>query len=569
MIKRKSYRQFFNLVFSLAAVFLLAFILSSFFFRFDLTSEKRYTLSDFSKETLRDLKDIVFVKVYLEGDLNIPFRKMQQNIRETLDEFKVYAGDNLEYQFVNPFGDEDASIQEDVIQELYDKGLQPTNIVSTDKEGGSAEKIVFPGALVNYRGIEVPLNLLKNNPGTGAEENINNSVQTLEFEFIRIINSLSSDSTEKIAFLEGHGELDEFQVGDLTRELAWFFQVDRGRINGQPGILDDYKAVIIAKPRRSFNEQDKFVLDQYVMQGGRLLWFVDMVDVSLDSLNEEGYTIALINQLNIEDLLFRFGVRINPTLLQDIQCNIIPVNMALPDNSPNWQPAPWLYYPLLSAPYTHPVTRNLNMIKSEFISDVDTIASREGIRKTVLLSTSEYTRHVNAPSMVSLREIAESPSTDQFNEQHRPVAVMLEGTFESAFKNRMLGNLLPDDNYEFIPSSRPTAMLVVSDGDIIRNEVRITARGTQVFPLGFDRYTQQTFGNKEFVVNAIHYLTGHEDLIRLRSREISLRLLDKSKINEQRLFWILLNTILPPAIIILTGMLYIWYRKKRFTEGQQ
>lgn len=560
-----SNKHYLKLLFSLALVLLAAFILNAFFFRLDLTSEKRYTISDFSKESLMNLKDIVYVKVYLEGDLNIPFRKMKQSIQETLDEFKVYAEDNLQYEFVNPFGDEDPAIQEDVINELFNRGLQPTNIYSSDREGGSAEKIVFPGAIINYRGVEVPLNLLNNNPGAGAEENINNSVQALEFEFIRIINSLSAESTEKIAFIEGHGELDEYQVGDLTRELAWYFQVDRGKINGQPGILDDYKAVIIAKPVEPFNEQDKFVLDQYIMKGGKVLWFIDMVSVSLDSLNEEGFTIALINQLNIEDLLFRYGVRINPVLLQDIQCNIIPVNMALPGNNPNFQPAPWLYYPLLSAPYAHPVTRNLNMIKSEFVTDIDTIGSRKEIRKTVMLSTSVYTKRVNAPAMVSLKEIETSPVPDQFNEHSRPVAVMLEGSFESAFRNRMLEDLLPAEVYEYNEFSAPTAMLVVSDGDIIRNDVRITAQGKEVFPLGLDRYTQVTFGNKEFIINAVHFLTGHEDLINLRSRELTLRMLDKSKISEEGLFWVLVNTILPPAIIILAGLLYAWYRKHRFT----
>ncbi|MBN2480600.1 MAG: gliding motility-associated ABC transporter substrate-binding protein GldG [Bacteroidales bacterium] len=560
-----SNKHYLKLLFSLALVLLAAFILNAFFFRLDLTSEKRYTISDFSKESLMNLKDIVYVKVYLEGDLNIPFRKMKQSIQETLDEFKVYAEDNLQYEFVNPFGDEDPAIQEDVINELFNRGLQPTNIYSSDREGGSAEKIVFPGAIINYRGVEVPLNLLNNNPGAGAEENINNSVQALEFEFIRIINSLSAESTEKIAFIEGHGELDEYQVGDLTRELAWYFQVDRGKINGQPGILDDYKAVIIAKPVEPFNEQDKFVLDQYIMKGGKVLWFIDMVSVSLDSLNEEGFTIALINQLNIEDLLFRYGVRINPVLLQDIQCNIIPVNMALPGNNPNFQPAPWLYYPLLSAPYAHPVTRNLNMIKSEFVTDIDTIGSRKEIRKTVMLSTSVYTKRVNAPAMVSLKEIETSPVPDQFNEHSRPVAVMLEGSFESAFRNRMLEDLLPAEVYEYNEFSAPTAMLVVSDGDIIRNDVRITAQGKEVFPLGLDRYTQVTFGNKEFIINAVHFLTGHEDLINLRSRELTLRMLDKSKISEEGLFWVLFNTVLPPAIIILAGLLYAWYRKHRFT----
>ena len=217
--KKRSATPVISMLVSIAVILMLTFILSSFFHRFDLTSEKRYTLSGFSKSSLRNLKDIVYIKVYLDGDLNIQFRKMQLRIIETLDEFKVYAGDNLEYELINPFDNKDAAVVEDVVNELYDKGLKPTNILAKDVEGGSTEKLVFPGALINYRGVEVPVNLLKNNPGAGAEENINNSLQALEFEFMRVISSLSVDSTEKIAFIEGHGELDEFQVGDVELYL--------------------------------------------------------------------------------------------------------------------------------------------------------------------------------------------------------------------------------------------------------------------------------------------------------------------------------------------------------------
>ena len=564
---KKKYGPVFQLLVSVTVIILLAIILSSFFFRIDLTSERRYTLSGFTRETLENLDDIVYVKVYLEGDLNIPFRKMQQGIKETLEEFKVYAGDNLEYEFINPFGDEDPSIRQDVVQELYDKGLQPTNIISNDREGGSAQKIIFPGALVNFRGVEVPLNLLKNNQETTAEEDINNSMQELEFEFIRIINSLSSDSTEKIAFLEGHGELDEYQVSDLTRELGWFFQVDRGRISENPGVLDGYKAVVIARPEEPFSEQDKYVIDQYIMNGGKVLWFIDMVNASLDSLNEDGSTVALLNTLGIEDLLFRYGVRINPDLLQDFQCNIIPVNVALPGNNPNFQAAPWLYFPLLSPPYENPLTRNLNLIETEFVSSMDTIGSRTGVKKTVLLHTSELSRHVSAPALIRLDEVAEDHDPSQFTEPYRPVAVLLEGTFESAFRNRMLNDILPGAGRDFREESIPTAMLVVSDGDMIRNDVRVTEEGILITPLGYDRYTQETFGNKEFIVNSIHYLTGHEDLIRLRSRNLTLRLLDKALISEHRTFWILLNTLLPPLVIVLAGILFALYRKKQYATA--
>jgi gliding-associated putative ABC transporter substrate-binding component GldG len=556
-----------RLMISLAIIVSSAYLLSTFFYRIDLTSEKRYTLSAFSKKTLRDLDDIVYIKVYLDGDLNIPFRKMQQRLRETLDEFSVYANDNLEYEFINPFAGDRGKTSDDVLNELYNKGLKPTNILAKDQEGGTTEKLVFPGALIHFRGIEVPVNLLVNNPGSDAEENINNSIQSFEFKLIRVINSLLADSTEKIAFIEGHGEFNEYEVGDITNELGWYFQVDRGRISGKPGALDQYKAVIVAGPDMPFNEQDKFIIDQYIMQGGKVLWFFDPVNASFDSISKNGSTIALIRMLNIEDLLFRYGVRINPVLIQDIQCNMIPVNMALRGNQPDFRPAPWLYAPLLTAPYDHPVTRNLNMILAEFSSSIDTLAARKGIRKTVLLRSSDLCRQVNLPAVISLEEVRTIPEKELFTSSFLPVAVMLEGHFESAFRNRMISGLFPDTSLQVLEISPPSSMLVVADADLISNDVKPTPQGVFISPLGFDRYTQQTFGNKEFIVNTIQYMTGRAELINLRSRELEIRLLNKAKIKESRKRWVLINTLCPPLIVIVAGILYTWLRKRRFTHG--
>jgi ABC-2 type transport system permease protein len=556
-----------KLALSLVIVALSAYFLSSFFYRIDLTSEKRYTLSDFSKKSLHNLKDVVYVKIYLDGDLNIPFRKMQQRMKETLDEFRVYAGGNLEYEFINPFDGEDASVKEAMMNELYQKGLRPTNILAKDKEGGTSEKLVFPGALINFRGTEIPVNLLKNNPRIAADVNINNSIQSFEFEFMRVISSLAADTTEKIAFLEGHGEYNEYQVGDITRELGWYFQVDRGRIGGKPGVLDQYKAVIIAGPTSAFNEKDKFILDQYIMQGGKVLWFIDMVNASLDSISDGGPMVALIRTLNIEDLLFRYGVRINPVLVQDVQCNMIPVNVALAGNTPDFRPAPWLYSPLLTAPYPHPVTRNLNMIKTEFTGTLDTLAARKNIRKTVLLRSSEFSKQVAAPVMISLEEVRLTPQQQEFTDRFLPIAVLLEGSFESTFRNRNVSLLFPDTVVSLRENGRPASMLVVADADVIRNDVSPTPQGILISPLGLDRFTQQTYGNKDFVVNTIQYMTGHEGLINLRSRELTLRLLNKSKITENRTKWVLINMLCPPLVVIIAGILYGWIRKRKFSRA--
>ncbi len=553
-----------RLILSLLIIILIAFISSFLVIRIDLTAEKRYTISPETKKILKNLDDVVYMKLYLDGDLNIPFQKMQRNIRETLNEFKIYARKNLIYEFINPMAEKDEMIRNDVMNELYNKGLKPTNIFSTDKEGGTLEKLIFPGAVIIYRGIELPVNLLKNNPGLDAEENIHNSILSIEYELINKIRSLTNEVTEKIAFIEGHGELDEFQTGDITRELANYFQVDRGKINGIPDILDEYKAIIIAKPTKPFSEADKFVIDQYIMKGGKILWFIDEVSVSMDSL-VNGSTFALINDLNIEDLLFRYGVRINPDLINDIQCNIIPVNRALVGNPTNFVPVPWVYYPLLSAPPTHPVTRNLNLIKTEFVNSIDTIGARQKLKKSVLLKSSPYSMTASVPRMISLEEIKENPDKNQFTSANIPVAVLVEGIFESAFQNRNIQDYL-DDKSSFRKSSNPNKMLVVSDGDMIRNDIRLTPRGTMIMPLGMDKYTQQYFGNKDFIVNAVNYLTDQEGLIQLRTKEFKLRLLDKTKIREERLKWKIINTVMPIMVVILSGIVYHYFRRRRYAN---
>ncbi len=560
--KRQNISQLFLLI---LIILLITYISSFFFYRIDLTSEKRYTLSPMTKSILKDLDDVVYLKIYLEGKLNIPFKKMQKSIREILDEFRVHAKENLQYDFINPFDNENPGIQNDVINELSGKGLKAENILSRDKEGGTYEKIIFPGALILYKGIELPINILSNNPGLTGEQNISNSIQNLEFAFISAIRNITNEETEKIAFIKGHGELDEFYIHDISRELANYFQIDMGVIGGKPGTLDEYKAIIIAKPAKRFSEQDKFIIDQYIMNGGKVLWIIDPVNVSLDSL-VNGKTIALANNLNIDDLLFKYGVRINPLLIQDIQCNVLLVNVALQGSNPRFIPAPWLFNPLISAPPTHPVTRNLNMIKTEFVSPIDTIGARKSIKKTILLKSTRYSRLISIPAIIKLEDINNDIIKEDFNNPHQAVAVLLEGQFESAFKNRILAEYFPDTILDFKEKSTYNSMIVIADGDIIRNDVRITPKGIFVLPLGFDRHSQQTFGNKDFILNAIHYLTDNAGLINLRSKDIKLRLLDKSKINNEKLKWRLINTVIPVLIVILFGIIYNYLRRLKYAS---
>lgn len=553
-----------QLTLTIAIILLICFISSFVYHRFDLTSEKRYTLSPESKEVLKNLDDVVFIKIYLDGDMPIGFKKLQNSIKDLLDEFRVVSKDNLQYEFINPSEKTDKDAREKVYEDLYNKGLQPTNVQVKDKNGANTQQILFPGAIVNYKSLQMPINFLKNNQSLTAEENLNNSLQGLEYELINCIKSLSAKKIQKVAFLEGHGELDQYQVADITRELANYYQVDRGSINAL-NCLDSYRAVIVANPQKAFSEYEKFVLDQYLMKGGKLLWLVNPVHVSMDSLSL-GSSLAFVNSLNLDDQLFRYGVRINPNLIQDMQCNTIPVNTALVGEQPKWTPSPWLYFPILSPPDNNPISRNLNMLKSEFPSTIDTVGDDPAVRKTCLLMSSPYSKTISAPCLVRLSEITDKHNPYEFNKPNLTIGVLLEGKFQSAFKNRPLNNILHNQSVAVKPVSVPTRMIVISDGSMIRNDVRMSAQGPLISPLGYDKYTRQTFGNKEFILNAVNYLTDESGLMKLRSREIKLRLLDRQAILQERLKWQLINTLAPVLLVMVFGVFSFWWRRRKYTR---
>lgn len=555
-----------QLTIALVVILLINYIASNAFFRLDLTSDKRYTLSNATEEILDSLDDIVYIEVYLDGEMPIGFQRMQKSIKELLDEYRVIAGDNIHYNFINPSESDNQSKRNAIYQDLYDRGVIPTNVKDRDEEGGVAEKILFPGAIITYKERETPVNLLVNNPGFSAEANLNNSIQALEYEFIDAIRKITAKTRKRIAFIEGQGELDEYQTGDITRELNEYYDIDRVTIKDYAHILDPYEAVIIAGPTESYTEKSKFILDQYIMNGGKVLWFIESVKVSMDSLSTGNITFALMNDANLRDQLFKYGVRVNPNVIEDIQCSVIPVNTALSGNQPKFAPAPWLYFPLLNAPSNNSITKNLNLIKSEFPSTIDVLDSKSENKKQVLLSSSANSKVTNVPILVSLNQVKEQIDPQAFKQMNLPVAVLLEGEFESVFKNRPVDKYIQDQKLSFKENSIETKMIVVSDADIIRNDIRKRADGIFISPLGYDRYTQQTFGNKDFVMNAVHYLVDQNGILDIRAREFKLRILDKSKLSEEKGKWKFINSVLPVLIILIFGIIITYLRRRRYAK---
>ncbi len=557
-IKRKNIQQFILLT---VIIILVNFIISNVFFRIDLTSEKRFTLKEITKETLRELEDIVYVEIYLDGEMPIAFKRLQREIREQLDEYRIHARNNLHYQFINPATLAEGKEREKLYRELAQKGITPLNVKDRDEEGGASERLLFPGAVIRHQGREMAINLMSDNRLYGSEQNLNHSIETLEYRFMTAIRNLAVDKVRKIVFIEGHGEPEHHKVGDISRELANFYQIDRGAIDN-PDCLFPYDAVFIVKPRKAFKESEKFALDQYIMQGGKVLWFIDAVDINMDSLSA-GSSLAFIKSLNIDDLLFRYGVRVNPVLIKDQSCNVIPVNTGVRGGQAQFSPLPWSYYPLFIPAQEHAVTKGLDLILGRFVNTLDTIANPE-IKKEILLSSSQRSKTVQAPRFIELREV-EEPFDASYNQGPLPVAVVLTGSFSSAYQNRMVDQYIDSDDFVYKAAGETTRMLVVADGDMICNEVRWTRNGPMIAALGFDRYTKQTFGNKEFIMNAFHYLMDDVGLLDLRAKDLQVRLLDREKVRNERRKWQMINLALPSLCIIFSGIALNIIRKRKYS----
>lgn len=558
MKKSLKKQAWFELGVIITLIILLNVIASFLFTRIDFTKEKRYTLVDASKELVKNLDDVVYVKVYLEGEFPAGFKRLRNSTRELLDEFRAYAGDMIQYEFINPSADPDPKVRNDIYRQLYTLGLQPTNL-QVQSDEGATQKIIFPGALISYRNKQIPVQLLQSQAGLPPDEVLNNSVQALQYELANAIRKVQLDDKPKLGFIEGHGELDTLQLGDIRASLKESFDLMRIDLpHCVPEQLNDFKLLIVAKPTSTFDEKDKFKLDQYIMNGGRIIWLLDNVMADMDSMID-GNMLSTNRTLNLDDQLFKYGARVNYDLVQDLNCLPIPIITGKVDGKPQQQLLPWLYYPLFIPESDHPIVNNLDGIRSEFAGTIDTIKV-DGIKKTPLIVTSAYTKVLNSPVRISLNLLGMEPDPRQFNKKNLTVALLLEGSFTSVFKNRLDPNTLR--NVKFKEEGVPTKMIIISDGDIIKNYV--APKDTLIYPLGYDRFTNQTFANKVFIQNAIDYLTDDSGLITVRSRDVKLRMLDKTRVKAGKLKFQLINTLVPVGLILLFGVVYSRIRKRRY-----
>jgi len=531
--------------------------------RIDFTREKRFTLNPKTKAVLAKADQQITVTVFLNGDLPSAFKRLQRATADLLNDYRANSSQKIKVVFIDPLAGISTQEQDTVLQNLYQIGIEPTNL-NVKNEAGFTQKNIFPMAMVQAGNKQIPVKLLQTlNAAGGYEENINNSIQNLEYVFTSAIKKVTTGENPRIGFTEGNGEPADEYLSDAMKSLSDSYEVGRVDLNviSKDG-LDKLKILFITKPQKEFSEAVKYKINYFVMNGGRVVWSLDQVSADLDSLQGAGQQLAFNNKLNLDDMLFMYGARVNYNLVADLSCAEIPVAMGSGGQQKDIQMAPWVYYPVLIPDTALSLVKNIDGIRTEFLSTVDTI-SVKGVHKTVILHTSSYHITYSTPKMLSLQTIADAP--DQRAYLHRPenAAVLMEGAFPSVFLNRTVPEGITE-SYPALERSKPTRMIVIGDGDIFKNQV--SGRDGSVFPLGFDRYTQRNFGNKALLLNIADYLSSDDNLIDLRNKQVKVRLLDKQLLREGKTKWQFINLVLPLILLISFAIFQHYYRKYKYAR---
>ncbi len=533
----------------------------------DLTEEKRYTLTKPTRELLRSINDRIYVRVLLEGEFPAGFKRLRTATREMLEDFRSLNA-YIDYQFEDP----NKGSKEEVNarrKALLEEGIAPVNL-NVRGEGESKSQIIYPTAIFHYGKRKVIVNLLENqSPTLTPDEVINNSISLLEYKFANAIKKLQAKGRPIILFTRGHGELDELQTKDLERSLRQFYDTDRITLDSVVHLPADKCALlIVARPRSAFSERDKFIIDQYIMGGGKVLWLIDRLDAGLDSLRHRKRFIPQDYPLNIEDVLFKYGVRIQPDLVLDMECTQIPLQVGVVGNAPQFRLFPWPYHLAVLPTGNHPVVKNLDRVELCFCSSMDTIRTKTPVKKTVLLRSSKYSRLQFSPIELGFDIMGEELKPEYFNKGHQILGVLLEGEFPSAYENRVTEQMaqgLEQVGVVFRSVSEPTRMIVISDGDVAANFVRDREK-KEWLPLGFNRFENATYANRDLLINAVEYLIEPGGVIEARSREVKLRLLDTVRAKEEKPLWQALNIGAPLFFLGLFGILFQWRRRRRYAR---
>lgn len=542
------------------ALVAINFISSKAFKRFDLTEDNRYTLSDSATQIIENVESPITIDVFLEGeDFPSEFRRLQNETKQLLEEFSA-INNNLVFNFINPL--EDESTRERNIQQLTQRGLTPMQL-SVQESGKSSQAIIFPWALASYNGQTVTIPLVKNKIGASQQELVSNSVQHLEYAFADGFSKLINPKRRKIAILKGNQQLEDKYIANFVKKLGEYYFIAPFTLDSVPSnpqktliAINGFDLIISAKPTEAFSEAEKLVLDQYTMNGGKSLWLVDAVAMEKDSLyNATGTNYAVGRDLNVTDFFFKYGVRINPYMVSTLYS--APITLAMGEGSESqFQHLKWPYSPLAGSRSKHPIVNNLNLVKFDFANQIDTL--KNNIQKTILLETAPLTKLEGTPREVSLELVTKEQNPQSFNKGNQTLAVLLEGEFNSVYSNRVK----PFNISGAKDKSIPTKMIVIADGDVIKNDVIRNVPQE----LGFDRWTGQTYGNKEFLLNAVNYLLDDNGLINIRSKEIAVAFLNQQKIAAEKTKWQLINILLPLILLAAFGFVFNYLRKKKYAS---
>jgi gliding-associated putative ABC transporter substrate-binding component GldG len=598
-MKRKSDMK--ALAITIVALIAINFVGNYIFKRFDLTHDKRYTLSETSLDILKNAGEPLYVDVYLDGQFPGEFKKLQTETQQLLEEFKAYNS-NVVFRFVNPLDDSEDSndakreliyklyrlnntahspkeeaeiktsiknvpnLDEAIVNSFQGNGMTPASITVEDK-GKQSQEVIFPWAIATYGARSVKVPLLKNLMGASTAEKVNGSVQHLEYAFSNAFNTVINAKQKKIAVIKGNSEMPDQFMADFIRNVRenYFigtFTLDSvaKKPNESLEYLKKYDLAVIAKPTEKFSDEEKEVLDQFILNGGKTIWLVDQVNMEMDSLyNDMGASLAFPQDLNLNDLLFKYGVRINPTLVKDLMATPIALATGQQGSAAQYTQYPWFYSPLVYPSSKHPIVSNVDGIKFEFANGIDTL--KNGIRKTILLKSSPYSKLVGAPVEINLDMVTERPEQSEFTGKGNiPVAVLLEGKFHSVYQNRVL----PFAEKSFIPEARKdNKMIVISDGDVIKNDLD---KNLQPLELGFDKWTNKLYGNKEFMMNCVNYLLDDSGLINIRNKQVSLPILDKEKVYANYTASQFITVGLPIVILAVFGFVFTYLRKRRYAR---
>lgn len=549
----------------LIIIIAINFIAAQFHYHIDLTKEKRYTLSDPTKKLLKNLDDNINVDVYLKGDLKSGIKKLAKSTEELLQEFKEYGNGKVHFRFFDPLIDLDDSAKKLLVDSLSRMGIQPMNLVAQSKKGEEqSERFVLPGAMVKYKDMLFPVNLLKGVSNTDENSLYNNAEALLEYKFANAIDKITQKTEPAIAYVMGNGEPLDFSVYNLIEGLRKNYHFAIIKLDSVQTIPSELSAIILVKPTQKFSDNEKLKLDQYAMHGGNIIYMIDNLHAEMDSLRLDKETLAYDRGLNLEDLFFKYGVRVNQDLVEDMQCASINFVIGMPAGKPQMQLLRWPYFPLLNGSLTQAISKNLDPVYAKFANSIDTVKA-DGIQKTVLLQTSKNGRTISTPAIISFESVKQATDPNVFKQPDIPVAILLEGKFHSLYANRissaMIDTLANIYKQPFLATAeKPAKIIVCASSGIVIND--LTQRGPS--PMGYNKDIDYTFANQDFIQNCLDYVADSSGILETRSKDFTLRLLDPKKVEDNRSMWQFINVVLPLLLVIIFGFIYQEVRKRKY-----